>query len=350
MFELLDQYQVKELHVRDDADSGLKAFIAIHNTQFGPALGGCRFVEYDNETQATQDVISLARGMSYKAALAGVPQGGGKAVIMKPKGDYDPLKLFTEFGRFVESLHGQYITAIDSGTSAKEMDLIQTETSYVTSTSQTENPSIYTAKGVFEGIKAAVKHRLHRDDLSGIKVALQGVGNVGMALGRMLNKAGAYVIVADVNQTNIDIARRDFASRVVSPEYIHQTPCEVFAPCGLSNVINDKSVDELGCMIVAGSANVQLTRPDLGQKIHDKGVLYAPDYVINAGGLVYASLLRLGHSQDQIFSKIEQIQHTLSDIFIQSDSQRMATSEIADALARDKLHLSKVTPDKIIAA
>ena len=175
MFDLLDQYQINELHVRNDAASGLKAFIAIHNTQLGPALGGCRFIQYESDIDAMQDAVRLARGMSYKAVLAGVNQGGGKAVIMKPKGYYDPKLLFAEFGRFVESLNGRYITAIDSGTTPEDMDLIQQQTAHVTSTSTTENPSIYTARGVFEGIKASVKHKLNKDDLQGLRIAIQGL-------------------------------------------------------------------------------------------------------------------------------------------------------------------------------
>jgi len=338
MFDLLDQYQVNELHVRNDAVSGLKAIIAIHNTQFGPALGGCRFIQYENDTDAMQDAVRLARGMSYKAALAGVNQGGGKAVIIKPKGYYDSKLLFAEFGRFVESLQGRYITAIDSGTTAKEMDIIQQQTSHVTSTSSTENPSIYTAKGVFEGIKASVKHKLNKDDLQGLRVAIQGVGNVGSALGHLLDKAGAHVIVADISRSNVDSAMSEFASEVVQPDEIYHTPCAVFSPCGLSNVINKDTVEKLGCMIVAGSANVQLSNHELGQRLHEKGILYAPDYVINAGGLIYASLEHQGISKSVAVEKVSHIYETLSDIFQQSKLSNTASNLIADEIARSKLY------------
>jgi len=338
MFDLLDHYQVNELHVRNDAASGLKAFIAIHNTQFGPALGGCRFIHYDNDQDAMLDAVRLARGMSYKAALAGVNQGGGKSVIIKPKGYYDPKLLFAEFGRFVESLQGRYITAIDAGTSAKEMDLIKQHTSHVTSASDSENPSIYTAKGVFEGIKAAVKHKLNRDDLQGLRVAIQGVGNVGMALGHLLDKAGAYVIVADICQANIDTAMSNFASEVVAPDDIYHTPCAVFSPCGLSNIINEQTIETLGCMIIAGSANVQLSNHFLGNRLHEKGILYAPDYVINAGGLIYASSEHQGHEKSEVIDKVANIYYTLSEIFEQSKLSNSACSFIADEIARSKLY------------
>ena len=338
MFELLDQYQVNELHVRNDAVSGLKAIIAIHNTQLGPALGGCRFIHYNNDQDAMNDAIRLARGMSYKAALAGVNQGGGKAVIIKPDGYFDSKLLFSEFGRFVESLQGRYITAIDSGTTAKEMDIIQQHTSYVTSTSDTENPSIYTAKGVFEGIKASVKHKLNRDDLQGLRIAIQGVGNVGTALGHLLDKAGAYVIVSDICQANIDTAMSEFASEVVAPDDIYHTPCAVFSPCGLSNVINEATIEKLGCMIIAGSANVQLENHQLGRRLHEKGILYAPDYVINAGGLIYASSDYQNHSKTVAMDKVSNIYYTLSEIFEQSKLTNTASSYIADELARSKLY------------
>lgn len=340
MFDLLDQYQVNELHVRNDAVSGLKAIIAIHNTHFGPALGGCRFISYKNDYDAMQDAVRLARGMSYKAAISGVNQGGGKAVIIKPEGYYDPKLLFLEFGRFVESLNGRYITAIDSGTTANEMDIIQQQTSHVTSTSMSDNPSIYTAKGVFEGIKASVKHKLNKDSLKDLRIAIQGVGNVGAELGRLLNKAGAYVIVADINQSNVDSAMREFASEMVQPEDIYSTPCAVFSPCGLSNAINKNTIEKLGCMIIAGSANVQLDSHELGQRLHEKGILYAPDYVINAGGLIYVSSAHQGLNKSISVKKITQIYATLSDIFQQSKLSNSATSLIADAIARSKLYES----------
>ncbi|MDX1451488.1 MAG: amino acid dehydrogenase [Oleiphilaceae bacterium] len=337
MFDVLDHCQVNELHVRDDADSGLKAIIAIHNTQLGPALGGCRFIQYDSADTALEDAARLARGMSYKAALAGVPQGGGKAVIMKPAGHFDPVALFSEFGRFVQSLQGRYITAIDSGTSATEMDIIAKHTSYVTSTSTAGNPSPYTARGVFEGIRAAVKHKLGSNDLNGVRVALQGVGNVGFVLGKLLDRAGAEVFVSDVNRVAIDEAMKSFASGVIAPDKIASADCDVFAPCGLSKPINDDNIDHLRCRIVAGSANVQLAHHELGQTLHERGILYAPDYVINAGGLIYASLNYHGHDAGEIHDKVQGIYQTLDQIFGESEQDNMPPSEIADRLAQQRL-------------
>ncbi len=350
MFELLDQHQVSELHVRYDVSSGLKAFIAIHNTNLGPALGGCRFIKYPNESDALKDVLSLAKGMSYKAALAELPQGGGKSVIMVPEGPFDRHALFGEFGRFVESLGGRYITAVDSGTSAREMDIIQTTCSHVTSTSDVGNPSPYTAAGVFQGIKASVKFKLGADSLKGLRVAIQGIGNVGYQLGRMLAKEGAELIVADIDDARVKQALDDFAISSMSPELIAQEPCVVFAPCGLSNVVNERSIDQLKCRIIAGSANVQLAEPDLGQRLRDKGILYAPDYVINSGGLIYASLTHTHSLQSdvdvvdteilnkRVSDKILNIGDTLLNIFQRAEREGLATSQVADLLAEEKLH------------
>lgn len=337
MFDVLDHCRINELHVRDDADSGLKAIIAIHNTHLGPALGGCRFIHYESENQALEDAARLARGMSYKAALAGVPQGGGKAVIIKPQGHFDPQALFSEFGRFVDSLKGRYITAIDSGTSAKEMDIVAKQTAFVTSTSQAGNPSPYTARGVFEGVRAAVKHRLRQDDLNGVRVLVQGVGNVGFVLGKLLDRAGAEVIVSDINRVAVDNALKTFASGFVSPEKAASTPCEVFAPCGLSKAINDSNIDALATKIVAGSANVQLAHRELGDALNAKGILYAPDYVINSGGLIYASLNYHGHNSGQIHDKVQGIYHTLDQIFTESEKESLPPSYIADRLAESRL-------------
>ncbi|KZY51354.1 MULTISPECIES: Glu/Leu/Phe/Val dehydrogenase dimerization domain-containing protein [unclassified Oleiphilus] len=350
MFELLDQHQVNELHVRYDVSSGLKAFIAIHNTVLGPALGGCRFIKYPSESHALQDALNLAKGMSYKAALAELPQGGGKSVIMVPDRHFDRRSLFSEFGRFVESLNGRYITAIDSGTSAREMDIIQTVTSHVTSTSDAGNPSSYTAAGVFEGIKASVNFKLGTESLKGLRIAIQGIGNVGYELGLLLAESGAEIVVADINRERVESALREFASHAVSPEQIVQEPCVVFAPCGLSNVINESSLERLSCRIIAGSANVQLAKPELGQRLHEKGILYAPDYVINSGGLIYASLthsesLRSDFElvsrnevlQARIHEKILQIGRTLEEVYQGSSSKGRATSVVADQLAEEKL-------------
>ncbi|MCG8610159.1 MAG: amino acid dehydrogenase [Pseudomonadales bacterium] len=336
MFAILEQSDIQEIHFRRDADSGLKAIIAIHSTKLGPALGGCRFLTYDDDNKAIHDAIRLARGMSYKAVLAGVKQGGGKSVIIKPA-NYDPEKLFTRFGQFVESLNGRYITAIDSGTSAFEMDIIANQTRHVTSTSREKNPSQFTAQGVFEGIQAAVNHQLHTERLEGIRVALQGLGNVGFALANLLHEAGANLIVSDINPTRVKQACESFQAEQVQANAIYDVECDVFAPCGLGGIINPDTLSRLQCSIVAGSANNQLATAQEGRELHQAGILYAPDYVINAGGLIYASMHHASEPDEHIHTKTAEISQTLSEIFEHSKTQNKATSEIADELAEAKL-------------
>ncbi len=340
MYDTLEHYQLDELHLRNDAKTGLKAIIAIHNTSRGPALGGCRFLPYHSDDHALLDAARLARGMSYKAALAGLPQGGGKSVILKPPGDFDAKALFTCFGEFIESLNGRYITAIDSGTSNQEMDWIAQKTRYVTSTSQAGDPSPYTALGVFQGIKACVEKKLKRKDLQGLRVTIQGVGHVGYALGKLLAKEGAELIVADLNKSAVTRAMNECASACVDPNQIHAVECEVFAPCGLSGPINENTIEELQCQIIAGSANVQLTHHELGEMLHDQGILYAPDYVINAGGLIYASLNHSGKKRDYINAQVKNIHRTLESIFEESATSNCPPSEVADKKAQALL----VTP------
>ncbi len=339
MFDLLATQQVKDVHFKHDPESGLKAIVAIHSTKFGPALGGCRFIEYESEEKALIDALRLAKGMSYKAILANVPQGGGKSVILKPK-HFDPIKLFSAFGDFVEELGGRYITAIDSGTTAKEMDIIATRTQHVTSTSQDTNPSDYTAQGVFSGILTACRIHLHRTHLSGVHIALQGLGNVGYQLATMLHKAGAKLTVADIDKRRVSQAVQEFGADAVHPDAIYSVDCDVFSPCGLGGIINDMTLPLLKCKVIAGSANNQLQTNEHGLQLHAKGILYAPDYVINSGGLIYASLHHNGNTETEIKEKSEAISDTLDEIFTASLKQSKPTSEIADHLAETKLYES----------
>ncbi len=337
MLDRLVSEGLEELHFRNDPQSGLKAIIAIHSTSRGPALGGCRFIEYETDEQALADAIRLARGMSFKAALANVPQGGGKSVIMKPVGGYDEKALFQAFGDFVESLGGRYITAVDSGTTSAIMDVVATRSGHVTSTTEEGNPSGYTADGVLHGIRAAVRHRLGRDTLKGLHVAIQGVGNVGEPLARALHREGARLTLADVDEQRVRTVARETGGEVVSPDAISAVACDIFAPCGLGGALNRDSIAGLRCDIVAGSANNQLKTVEDGGRLHERGILYAPDYVINAGGLIHCSLNHLGTDASVIRSRTAQIADTLTAIFERADAQSRPTSEVADALARERL-------------
>lgn len=344
MFQQLKTHKAHDLHFKYDPDSGLKAIIAIHDTRKGPALGGCRFLHYHSADDAINDALRLAKGMSYKAVMANLPQGGGKSVIMKPNGHFNRQELFTAFGQFVEELNGRYITAIDSGTSATEMDIISQQTKHVTSTSHEDNPSIYTSQGVFEGIKAAVKSKFNQSNLTGITVAVQGLGNVGYPLVQSLHHEGAHLIITDINAERLKHVATEFNAKAVSPDEIYGVECDVFSPCGLGGIVNHHSIQQFKCQVIAGSANNQLATEEDGLRLFENGILYAPDYVINGGGLIYAAMHHIDEPDGEIAKKTAEIASTLSEIFSESISQNKPSSEVADRIAQQRLYdLSKTT-------
>ena len=327
-----------EVHFKVDPATGMKAIIAIHNTKLGPALGGCRFIEYTSTADAIHDAMRLARGMSYKAASVNLPLGGGKSVIIKPKGAYDRAAYLHAFGRFVNDLGGRYITALDSGTELSDMDIIAQHTPYVASlSSYNGDPSPYTAKGIFRGIEASVEFKLGKTNLKGLHIAIQGLGHVGYLLASLLHEQGVKLTVSDINAARTDLAHKEFGATVVPTALIHKTPCDVFSPCALGGIINDTTIHELQTTIVAGAANNQLAHTYHGQLLHDKGILYAPDYVINAGGLIFAAGKYLKTSESLVSEQIDGITAILLEIFTQSQQENRPTSDIADRLAQEKL-------------
>lgn len=327
-----------DLHFKVDPHTGMKAIIAIHSTKLGPALGGCRFIEYPDTMSALKDVMRLARGMSYKAASVNLPLGGGKAVVIKPSGAFDRAAYMHAFGRFVEEMNGRYITALDSGTELSDMDIIAQHTKYVASLSRYNgDPSPYTALGVFRGIQAAVSFKLGKDTLQGLHVAIQGLGHVGYELARLLSEAGARLTVSDLNQAAVEKAIKDFKAEAVSSDQIHTVPCDVFSPCALGAVINDLSIPQLQTSIIAGAANNQLAHAHHGQKVYDKGILFAVDYVINAGGLIYAASKYLNTPEEQVNQQIHGIYRSSIEIFERSAKEHKSTSAIADEMAQEKL-------------
>lgn len=339
------------LHIKHDPETGLIAIIAIHSTALGPALGGCRFIEYSTIEEAITDALRLARGMSYKAAITGVPTGGGKAVIMKPKNIDDLEKFFGKFGQFVEQLGGKYITAMDSGTSLKEMDIIAKHTKHVASltaenTLSHGDPSPYTAYGVLRGIQAAMLYKHKRNSLKDVKVAIQGVGHVGIDLAARLSKHGAKLYVADVNQEALQHCKDEFDAEIIDPDKIHAVECDVYSPCAYGAVINDKTINEIKAPIIAGSANNQLAKKEHSKTLHEKGILYAPDYVINAGGLIFAHALYANLGEHQAFERVENIYHSLLDIFEQSLQKDMPTDDISDHLAKQKIQAAQKKLDE----
>ena len=327
-----------------DAAVGMRAVIAIHDTTLGPAVGGLRVWSYRSEAEAISDVLRLSRGMTYKAALAGLPFGGGKAVIMADREGRNPA-LFERFGDFVESLGGRYVTAEDVGTSPADLELVRRRTAHVVGVAEggAGDPSPATAWGVFHGLRAAVRHKLSRDDLKGLRVAVQGVGHVGSTLARHLIEAGCELIVADVDAGRARRAAVDCDARVVAVGDIHKVEADVFAPCALGGVLNDRTIPELKASIVTGSANNQLAEDRHGEELRDRGVLYAPDYAINAGGLINISHEGARYDKVAAFAHVARIYDTLLEIFRRADDQGLPTSAVADRFAEERLARARFT-------
>jgi len=341
LFDRLGAYDYGEVHFKLDKATGLRAIVAIHDTRLGPALGGCRFIPYDTEEAALVDALRLARGMTYKAALAGLAHGGGKSVIMRPAAHFDRVALFRAFGRFIEDLRGHYITAEDSGTGLEDMEIIRTMTKNVTGVDPSHggsgDPSPFTALGVRRGIEAAVKFKLGKDSLAGLRVAVQGVGHVGYHLCRELHAAGAKLTVADVDVLKAERARREFQATTVPIDEIAHVECDVFAPCALGAGLNDSTIPSLRTPIVAGAANNQLAEPRHGDDLHARGILYAPDYAINAGGLVNVAQEVKGYDEKVAREKTLKIYDTMWEIFDRSRKLGAPTHKVADMLVEERL-------------
>lgn len=338
----------------DDKDTGLQAFISVHNTNLGPALGGCRIFKYAAQDDAVRDVLRLSRGMTYKNALAGLPLGGGKSVIIAdPAADKTPT-MMEAMGRAVESLKGEYITAEDSGTTEEDMVSISKATSYVVglpheNNNESEiggNPSPYTSYGVYSGLKVAAQHRYGSSDLSAMTVAIQGVGAVGHGLCKLLQDEGAKLVVTDVNQKNLDRVSRDFTGvQVVAPDEIFAVNANIFSPCALGGQLNDQTIPQMTCDIIGGAANNQLATAESETMLADKDILYLPDYVLNAGGvisacyeyLLYAKQNPFSHdlTHDNMMAHIRRIGDTLQKIFIIAKEQSLMMGQASDRLAED---------------
>jgi leucine dehydrogenase len=328
-----------ELHFEMDNETGLFAIIALHNTTRGPALGGTRWLSYAHINDAVYDALRLARGMTYKAAICRLPHGGGKAVIIRPNTVNNKDKYFAAYAKFIDELGGNYITAVDSGTTPADMDLIAKHTRHVTSTTRIGNPSPFTALGVLRGIDAAVKIKFNKDSLKGLHIVVQGLGQVGFSLAKLCHQRGAKLTVTDANPELLKRCATELNAKMVKPEKIFRVPCDIFSPCALGGVLNHETVAQIDAQIIAGAANNQLGEPHDGQLLHRMNILYAPDYVINSGGLIHASGKYYGVSDDMINKKIDQIYHSMFTIFQRSQQLQKATSDVADQLAIEMLEL-----------
>ncbi|AYC31837.1 Glu/Leu/Phe/Val dehydrogenase [Pseudomonas cavernae] len=338
MFAIMEAARLEALHLAHDPATGLKAIIAIHSTKLGPALGGCRYLAYPDDVSALRDAVRLAQGMSYKAALAGLDQGGGKAVIIRPPHLDNRAALFEAFGRFIETLKGRYITAVDSGTSSADMDCIAQQTRHVTSTSSAGDPSPHTAMGVFAGIRATALARLGSDDLEGLRVAVQGLGHVGYALAEQLHAAGAELLVSDLDAGRVRLAVEQLGAQPVASEALLSTPCDILAPCGLGGVLNAQTAGQLHCAAVAGAANNQLVAIEIADELEARGILYAPDYVVNSGGLIYVALKHRDESLVNITARLSRISLRLTEIFAHAQADKRSPARVADDLAERLLY------------
>lgn len=334
----------------NDRQSGLRAIIAVHNTNLGPALGGCRMWPYSSEDEALNDVLRLSRGMTYKSAIANLKLGGGKAVIIgDPRTEKSDALLYA-MGDFIEGLGGRYITAEDSGTSVKDILKMGERTGYVSGIDKASDhggdPSPSTAYGVFVSLREAVTYKLGRSNLKGLKVAIQGLGNVGYRLAEYLHEAGALLYVTDIVQASVDRAVRELGATAVTGDEIFGLDVDVFAPCALGAAINDKTIGQLKAGIIAGAANNQLATVDHGIQLHKKGILYTPDYVVNAGGIIDVYYQRKmsepGYSvqnyASDLATKVEEIGDTLKEIFERSAAENIPTFMVADRVAEERFN------------
>jgi leucine dehydrogenase len=343
IFSQLQAYNHEKLVFCQDKHTGLKAIIAIHNTVLGPGLGGTRVWNYANDAEALNDVLRLSRGMTYKAAISGLNLGGAKAVII---GDAKTIKteaLMRKFGRFVENLNGKYITAEDVNTTTRDMEYVNMETDHVVGLPESMggggDPSPVTAYGVYMGMKAAVKHAFGNESLNGKKIAIQGIGKVGGHLLEHLHKEGAKLFITDINEEMLAKYSKEFGATVVKGDEIYSIDTDVFAPCALGAILNTENIGKLKAKVIAGAANNQLADENVhGPMLAEKGIAYAPDFLINAGGLINVYQEHIGYNRETAFRNTEHIFNVTSDIFKMADAKNIHTQKAAMELAEKRIN------------
>lgn len=333
-FDLVDFDNHEQVVFCSDEATGLKAIIAVHSTKLGSAVGGCRMWDYASDEEALVDVLRLSKGMTYKNAMAGLSMGGGKSVIIGDAKKIKSEELFKAFGRALNGLGGRYVSAEDVNITTADIAIANTETPYVTGTEgKSGNPAPFTALGTFLGIKAAVKHKLNTDELTGLRIAIQGLGSVGLYLCEHLHKAGAKLVVTDLNQEALDKVATLYGAEIVGLNEIYDQDVDVYAPCALGATINDSTIDRIKAKIIAGCANNQLAEPRHDQALVERGILYAPDYVINAGGIINVSFEE-DYCEQKATAKVEEIYDTLIEVFTKADTEGKPTGLVADEMAR----------------
>jgi leucine dehydrogenase len=340
LFSKMEEYDYEQLILCQDKSTGLKAIIAIHDTTLGPALGGTRICEYESDEEAIEDALRLARGMTYKNAAAGLNLGGGKAVII---GDPKKIKseaLFRAFGRFVEGLNGRYITGEDMNATQEDASYINCETDYIVGLETgSGNPSPVTAYGVFIGIQAALNEVYGSDDLTGKTVAIQGLGAVGRRLAERLHEAGAKLYVTTRDKAKIDKAVAELGATAVGPDEIYGVECDVFSPCARGAIINDKTIEQFKCKIIAGAANNQLAESIHGDMLHEKGILYVPDYIINSGGVINIidDISGREYNRENAMKNTARIYDSCKKVFEIAKRDNIPTYKAADIMAEERI-------------
>lgn len=338
VFDYLEEHDYEQLVYIQDKATGLKAIICIHDTTLGPALGGTRFWDYETEEEAVIDAIRLARGMTYKNAAAGLNIGGGKAVIIGNPNEIKTEALLRTFGRYVEGLNGRYITAQDMNMTPEDLAIVHGETDHVVGLEgKSGNPSPVTALGVFRGILAAAKEAYGTDDLKGKKVAVQGLGAVGYGVAQYLYEAGAELYVTDIVGEVVEKAVKELKATAVGLDDIYSVDCDIFAPCAMGAIINDDTIDQLKCKIVAGSANNQLKEERHGELLEEKGIIYVPDFVINAGGVINVFEELQGYNKERAMRRASAIYESVTRIFEIAKEENISNSHAADKLAEERI-------------
>jgi len=343
-FDAANDLYYGDVHLKHDPETGLSAIVAIHSLELGPAIGGCRLYDYSDSNAAIRDALRLGRGMSYKAAISNLPHGGGKSVIIKPPNLDESTRraMFARFGQFVDSLGGQYITSEDVGTRVEDMNVIHEQTDHVLGfdpdAGSSGDPSPFTAFGVRRGIEAAVQFEWGRDTLDGLHVAIQGVGSVGYYLAEELHELGCELTVTDIDDDAVDRCVEEFGATRVEPDEIYSVDCDIFAPCAMGGAINDDTVDQLECDIVAGSANNQLAEARHGVALRERGILYGPDYAVNAGGLINVAQEYRGYDAQTARKKASHIYDTVLEILERADRENLSTNLVANRIVEERLY------------
>ncbi|MEZ0470363.1 Glu/Leu/Phe/Val dehydrogenase dimerization domain-containing protein [Luteimonas salinilitoris] len=343
IFEHLDKYGHEQIVFCHNKDAGLKAIIAIHNTVLGPALGGTRMWPYKSEQEALNDVLRLSRGMTYKNAVAGLNIGGGKAVIIGDPASDKSEALFRAFGQFVESLGGRYITAEDVGIDVNDMEFVYRETEYVTGVHQVHggsgDPSPFTAYGTLQGLTATLNRKFGDEEVGKYSYAVQGLGHVGIEFVKLLKERGAKIFVTDINKERIDRAVSEYGAEAVGLDDIYDVDADVYSPCALGGTVNEDTLPRLKAKIICGAANNQLATNEVGDEVEKRGILYAPDYAVNAGGVMNVSLEIDGYNRERAMRMMRTIYHNLARIYEISERDGIPTYKAADRLAEERIEI-----------